>query len=97
MNDEKMPNKFSEIVWSYINGGGESIRTQASVVYGIFNMGIHWLYHGSLTAGLFGALVFLFSIFSAFKGEEFIYEGEAHGYDHERFGSSWQNWEKDLY
>lgn len=65
MNDEKVSNKFSEIGWAYINGGGESIRTQASVVYGIFNMGIHWMYHGSVTAGLFGALVFLFSIFSA--------------------------------
>lgn len=64
MNEEKVPNKFSEIGWAYINGGGESIRNPAIIVYGIFSMVTHWLFHGSLTAGLFGALVFLFSIFS---------------------------------
>ena len=64
MNEDKVSNKFSEIGWAYINGGGEAVRNPAIVVYDIFNMVIHWLYHGSLTAGLFGALVFLFSIFS---------------------------------
>lgn len=65
MNEEKVPNKFSEIGWAYINGGGEFIRNPAIIIYGIINMVNHWLYHGSLTAGLFGGLTFSFSIFAA--------------------------------